>query len=259
MGFVRGFTERLRSKASATRKEDSTNQPTNQTMAEEFDMIVQGRRVGWWAAEALPFTYTPEPTPKHPNPPQFTCNFHRTPSLEPPHLSPGTAPTSSFATTNPARKKSHETWTMRMGCQYPRGESSYAISRMLLNMALLHVHRGRCARSCFLTQASSLLLEHLLLRPSHDLAASQSSCCWYVEPLAQDINPSGCGDMDLATHVLLLAWRLLRRHGREEKRHRHGKRRSWFHAKLALPKHARQATRTSKRERILSGSLRRPV
>ena len=44
--------------------------------AEEFDMIVQGRRVGWWAAEALPFTYTPEPTPKHPTPPQFTCNFH---------------------------------------------------------------------------------------------------------------------------------------------------------------------------------------
>ena len=89
--------------------------------------------------------------------------------------------------------------------------------------------------------------------------ASQSSCCWYVEPSAQDINPSGCGDMDLATHVLLLAWRLLRRHGREEKRHRHGKRRSWFHAKLALPKQARQAKRTSKRERILSGSLPRPV
>ena len=52
------------------------NQPTMAERAEEFDMIVQGRRVGWWAAEALPFTYTPEPTPKHPNPPQFTCNFH---------------------------------------------------------------------------------------------------------------------------------------------------------------------------------------
>ena len=39
-------------------------------------MIVQGRRVGWWAAEARPYTHTPEPSARHPNPPQFTSNFH---------------------------------------------------------------------------------------------------------------------------------------------------------------------------------------
>ena len=38
--------------------------------------IVQGRRVGWWTAEARPYTHTSEPSARHPNPPQFTSNFH---------------------------------------------------------------------------------------------------------------------------------------------------------------------------------------
>ena len=46
----------------------------------EFDLVVNGQRVGWWRefdpdVDQQPFTWRPQPTPTNPHPPTFTSNF----------------------------------------------------------------------------------------------------------------------------------------------------------------------------------------
>ena len=41
----------------------------------EFDFIHEGARLVWWEELEEPWTWTPDPTPNHPNPPTFTSNF----------------------------------------------------------------------------------------------------------------------------------------------------------------------------------------
>ena len=44
-------------------------------MVEEFEILVGGDHIGWWRRQDEPFTFRPQPTPQHPDPPTFRSDY----------------------------------------------------------------------------------------------------------------------------------------------------------------------------------------